>query len=570
MANEEISFKLGLDAKAFQRGLTSVRSQVASFGSDMKTKLLGAFAVGAIVERIASVGKQMEELRRNAEDQGVSTTFLQSLERMAVKFGASSEDAGAALTKLNVKIGDARDPSSAAAKSFDLFGIALNDATGMARTSEDVFKSLADKYATLPDASAKASFAMEFFGRTGLKINNILAEGSVGIEAYAKSMEALGQIQSERKVDALADAWLAVKGGVAAVGGVVSSVMGVMASSFGVVVKFFGAVFGGARSVKDIMAAIRGGKVAPSKTDPKDSPEYKRAEESSLLKLAEAAKKYRDELDKLTVSKRDAWKSFVAAGESVQVAAMVVAETKQSLRVENTPEGPARVAEQKKLDDMISEREAKEERFSATRIGVLESEEQELIRQYNTATDTLEIKRLQVEMDKKGAEILKEKADLLKQEGANLAAKAQRERVALDLAKQRVKAEKEARGAESKAVANLAAAKSERFKFSLQELAEANPRNFRGAARQDILGAQQVQRLEAQAQWQNLFGTEKERDRLQSMADQRRQQIGLLRADERFPFKALEEAQRDSAKSLRELNAAAQGAGIPVIPKLGT
>jgi hypothetical protein len=112
-------------------------------------------------------------------------------------------------------------------------------------------------------------------------------------------------------------------------------------------------------------------------------------------------------------------------------------------------------------------------------------------------------------------------------------------------------------------------AKEARFKFSLQELAEADPRRFRGQTRQDILGAQEVQRLEKQAQWQNLFGTKEQRDKLQAMADQRRQQIGLLKTDEKFPFRDLEKSGSESAVALKTLLKYANEKGIPMKPLMG-
>ena len=100
-------------------------------------------------------------------------------------------------------------------------------------------------------------------------------------------------------------------------------------------------------------------------------------------------------------------------------------------------------------------------------------------------------------------------------------------------------------------------------------LFRSNAGAFRGQTRADILAAQDVRRLEQRAQWQNLFGTREERDRLQAMADQRRQQIGLLRADERYPFRAIEKANASAAESLKFLEAEAKSLGIKMQPVMG-
>ena len=142
---------------------------------------------------------------------------------------------------------------------------------------------------------------------------------------------------------------------------------------------------------------------------------------------------------------------------------------------------------------------------------------------------------------------------------------AEREEKIIDFLQRRAAFEK----SETERQRDIREAKESRFKFSLEELANANAGAFRGQTRSDILAAQDVRRLEQRAQWQNLFGTREERDRLQAMADQRRQQIGLLRADERYPFRAIEKANASAAESLKFLEAEAKSLGIKMQPVMG-
>jgi hypothetical protein len=123
------------------------------------------------------------------------------------------------------------------------------------------------------------------------------------------------------------------------------------------------------------------------------------------------------------------------------------------------------------------------------------------------------------------------------------------EQAGLNIQKQKVDAQERA----TKAGQSLTEAREARFKFSLGELAAADPRQFRGEVRENIMGARQVQWLEALAMQANVRNDPKERDRLQELADKRRESLGFLKKDERFPFKDLKDAAKQSADDLSAL-----------------
>lgn len=202
---EQIQARLGLDGTAFKKGLTSAKADWKRFTSDIGGDIRAMFGFGAAVAGARALGESMLSLKRKAEDLGASVEFIQSIERMAVKFGGTSQDASAAMTKLSETIGSARTESGEAEKKFERFGITLYDVNGAAKSTEDIFKAIANKYAQTSDAALRASMAVEFFGKTGRNINNILGEGADGIDAYTKSMMKLGMISSGKNVQAIAE-----------------------------------------------------------------------------------------------------------------------------------------------------------------------------------------------------------------------------------------------------------------------------------------------------------------------------------------------------------------------------
>ena len=261
----EIKARIAVDGTAFKRGVTSVKADMKRFAAETGAKWKEAFTVGAAVAGLKVLGDKMLELRRSAEDLGVSTDFLQSIGRMAVKFGGQSEDANNALMKLAETIGQARTEGGEAEKKFARFGVALYDTNGQAKTTEEIFKDIANRYRDSSDAATKAALALEFFGKTGRNINNILGEGAEGIDTYTKNMMKLGLIASASNVNEIADAWSNVKTSVSGIG---ATLVGSLLKAYNLVPKLAGAlsavVFGGA-GLKEALRTLRTGNESPDK-----------------------------------------------------------------------------------------------------------------------------------------------------------------------------------------------------------------------------------------------------------------------------------------------------------------
>ena len=277
--SEDIKFKLGLDGTAFKRGVTSAKADLKRFTAETAQSWKQAFSVGAAVAGLKVLGDKMLELRRSAEDLGVSTDFLQSIGRMAVKFGGQSEDANNALMKLAETIGQARTEGGAAEEKFTRFGVSLYVINGQAKTTEEIFKDIANRYRNSSDAATKAALALEFFGKTGRNINNILGEGADGIDTYTKNMMRLGLIASASNVNEIADAWSNVKTSVSGIG---ATLVGSLLKAYNFIPKLAGAlsavVFGNA-GLRESMRALRAG------TEPE-----KRATKSEDARMREIAR----------------------------------------------------------------------------------------------------------------------------------------------------------------------------------------------------------------------------------------------------------------------------------------
>lgn len=204
--SEDIKFKLGVDGTAFRRGMTSLLADSKGFASKLSSSWKEILSVSAIAYAIKQTSERMVELRQTAEDVGVSLGFLVKYQTLAQNFGASTEQANSAMMKLAETIGQARTEGGEAQKKFENVGIALYEQNGEARTTEAVFKDIAERYRNTSDAATKAALALEFFGKTGRAVNNVLAEGADGIEKMGEKILGLETGLTASSAGALASA----------------------------------------------------------------------------------------------------------------------------------------------------------------------------------------------------------------------------------------------------------------------------------------------------------------------------------------------------------------------------
>ena len=594
MADSRIDIKMMMDATNVQRALTSVKAQMDEFAKSKFAGLKEVFGFAALVAGAKKMGEEMVALRRSAEDVGASIGFLMTLQQMSEKFGGTAEDATVAMTKLAETIGQARMEGGAAAEKFERFGIALYKTNGDAKTSEELFKEIATAYKGMADPALKAALAVEFFGKTGRNINNILAEGADGIEEYNKKFLGLDTGLMAGDVNAIADAWHNLKEFISGAYDVAKMFLGRTIDGLGSIFRLLGAISTGSnpmeawnqemefwnnrdkpqaqttgnrtqdqeKRVKEIEALTkaRNSSAASQMTDEgklaqveKDRAEIEKkmaatAEgsveriklENDLLVNGYEARKLQLAIAEKVVEQAKLGQQLDAAANQFAINDATAAELAMRIRIAALEEGhPARVGLEKQLGDLVQKRMKMEQ--DAQRLELqqmiargdkIDAEVQAL---QGIQGKELELEKKLEEQRKANLEIAKKTNDI--------------EQAGLNIQKQKADAQERA----TKASQTLREARESRFKFTLGELATADPRQFRGELRENIMGARQVQRLEALAMQANLRNDPNERDRLQELADKRRESLGFLKKDERFLFQDLKLSAKQSADNLAAL-----------------
>lgn len=150
----------------------------------------GAAIVGPVLAAAQSWSDYAGDLEDASIRTGLSVESLSTLTHVAEDTGASAE----ALTKGLVGVAKFADAvgkgSKEATAALDQMG--LSAATFLAASPDERVKLLADGIARIPDPSKRATTAMKAFGKAGVELLPMLAQGGAGITAMQQQFADLG------------------------------------------------------------------------------------------------------------------------------------------------------------------------------------------------------------------------------------------------------------------------------------------------------------------------------------------------------------------------------------------
>jgi hypothetical protein len=169
---------------------------MASVGFEKLAGAAGAFLTVAAVQQLGmavrDAANKMGDLKDAASAIGITTDALQKLQYSAQLSGVSADVLQTSLQKLTKNFGDAAMGGTAAKKSFDTLG--LSGAALSAMPVDEALGIIADKLAAVENPAQRATLATDLFGKSGLAMVNMLADGSSGLNAMADEAEKLGVV----------------------------------------------------------------------------------------------------------------------------------------------------------------------------------------------------------------------------------------------------------------------------------------------------------------------------------------------------------------------------------------
>jgi hypothetical protein len=163
---------------SFEGLLASIaRTQVAFAG----------IAVGAL--GIKSLTSALDDLDEAAQAVGLSAVALSEMRAAAVAAGLGSDKLEASLTRLNVKIAEAAAGNREAAAVFRAMDVAIRNADGSLRSTEEVLADIADRFRSYADGATKAALAVDLFGKTGAAMVPYLNQGGEALRTLGNLTE---------------------------------------------------------------------------------------------------------------------------------------------------------------------------------------------------------------------------------------------------------------------------------------------------------------------------------------------------------------------------------------------
>jgi hypothetical protein len=208
------------------RAMKNPVTQFAAVAAGIAAIGVAAAATGiAVLKSAASVASLGDEIAKTARIVGVSAEQFQVLRFAAERSGVAMSSVTNGLKRLSRSMFDAQNGSKLTRDTFVGMGIAIEDADGNLRDSEDVFRDIADRIQTVGVNTQTTAELMTVLGRSGADLTNVLLGGSAGLDEFATELEDLGGIlsgellaDSERFQDSMADldfAFLGLKASIA-------------------------------------------------------------------------------------------------------------------------------------------------------------------------------------------------------------------------------------------------------------------------------------------------------------------------------------------------------------------
>ena len=190
---------LGLDSAQFNDGLKQAQSSLSKFAGYAKTGLMaaaaaGTAAVGALSLAVKGTIDAADDMSKAALKVGIPIEELSRLKYAADLSGVSFEGLQTSVGRLSRQMNDAKNGLASAAEPFEQLGIAVTNADGSLRSSSDVMKDIADRFATMPEGAEKTALAMELMGRSGANMIPMLNGGSEALGSLMAEAETFGQV----------------------------------------------------------------------------------------------------------------------------------------------------------------------------------------------------------------------------------------------------------------------------------------------------------------------------------------------------------------------------------------
>lgn len=182
--------------------------QVFSLNGVIAT-LAGTGGMGYLIKQNLAAA---DAIAKTSDKLGISTDALQEYRYMAERSGVATRTLDMGLQRFTRRMAEAAQGSGELKGILEQYNIAVRNSNGQMRTSEDVFKDLADAIQGAESDSERLRIAFKAFDSEGAAMVNMMKNGSAGLDTLRSRYQRLGLAidesvlrQSEKAKDSLDD-----------------------------------------------------------------------------------------------------------------------------------------------------------------------------------------------------------------------------------------------------------------------------------------------------------------------------------------------------------------------------
>lgn len=199
---------LTLESSSFLSNAKRVATATEQMSASIDKSL--GLAKGAVVGFVAalSVDTFVNATRRaldyaggigeTAQQLGVSTKALQEYGYAATQVGISQESLETGLAKLTRSLGEARDGGKKQVEAFAALGVTFKELQTL--TPDAAFREVAKGLSAIQDPARRATLEVDLFGKSGQKLDTLLAGGIGQIDELARAANELGVVLSDEQI----------------------------------------------------------------------------------------------------------------------------------------------------------------------------------------------------------------------------------------------------------------------------------------------------------------------------------------------------------------------------------
>ncbi|MBS0158589.1 MAG: hypothetical protein JSS26_08360 [Nitrospira sp.] len=193
--------KIKADISDLEKNLGKAAKDADGFGDSIgKVSTAGAAVLASLtaatIAAVKAGGEHAEQIEMVSQKTGIAKQVIQQWSVALAENNLTTDHLTTGMKSLSKMMVEARDPSSAAANTFEELNI-----TG--KTTNAVILQLADRFKEMPDGADKARLAVELFGRSGLEMIPILNKGSEGFRESMEAAKRFGAVLSDTTLSAL-------------------------------------------------------------------------------------------------------------------------------------------------------------------------------------------------------------------------------------------------------------------------------------------------------------------------------------------------------------------------------